>query len=101
MLSEQSLYEKYPWAKPIMPEIPPTEGFYDLAPWSFNQAQLELIDSMFTEMESWFTERGVPIDIAIFEVKLLFDHLDVEFMSSAPEIRLIVERYKQIFEDLE
>ncbi|SFM05275.1 hypothetical protein SAMN03159341_11512 [Paenibacillus sp. 1_12] len=102
MLSEQLLYEEYPWSKPVIPDINPSEGFYDSIPWVFNQAQLELIDKMFSEMEGWFSDRGLPVDIAIYEVKLIFDDsLEVEFLSGAPEIRLIVKRYKQIFKKLE
>jgi hypothetical protein len=98
-LSEMSLYEKFPWSKPIIPDIDPELGFYGLAPWEFKEAQLGIIEKMFIEIEDWFTSRSVPVDIAIYEIKMVFDHFEVEFFSNTPEIRLIVERYKQFFEE--
>lgn len=98
-LTQESIYARFPWAKSVDVEIDDSDQgfFYDVAPWSFNQAQLNLIQMLLEEVESWFLSRDKPIEIVIVEIKEVQGYIFVEKISGAPEVDEIFDKYRSIY----
>lgn len=99
-LNEMVLYQRYPWAVPVVPAIDPNEGFYDVKPWDFPPPVIELISQMLKEIEEFFSSNNIPLEVAIFEIKNVFDCLQIEAFSPHREVSLIFEKYKQLSKEL-
>ncbi|WP_079912991.1 hypothetical protein [Paenibacillus sp. 32352] len=101
-LSEITLYNRFPWSVPLIPDIDPNEGFYDVQPWQFPEPVLELIEQMFTEVENFFASKNLPLEVAIYEVKEIFGRLDISSFTPHSEVTAIFRKYtelsKQYFE---
>lgn len=87
------IFERYPWARLVKPDIDTREGFYDVTPWNFTDEQLAYIDALFGEIDDFFKSKGLPADIVIYDVRSIFDRLEVEYFTNTPEVRLIIEKY--------
>ncbi|MFC5528404.1 hypothetical protein [Cohnella yongneupensis] len=98
-LSEMHLYNQHPWAAPVVPEIDPNEGFYQVQPWQFPDTVLELIKQMFTEVEEFFQARNSPVEACIYEIKEVFGSLDISSFTPHPEVSAIFHKYTELSKD--
>ncbi|GIO38817.1 hypothetical protein J41TS12_36780 [Paenibacillus antibioticophila] len=94
--SEMRLYNQHLWAAPVIPEIDPNEGFYQVQPWQFSDPILELIEQMFIEVEDFFNSRNLPVEVTIYEIKEVFGYLDISSFTPHPEISAIFRRYSEL-----
>ncbi|CAM3470233.1 MULTISPECIES: hypothetical protein [Paenibacillus] len=100
-LSELSLYARFKWAVPVVPTVKKDEGFFsDPKPWDFEEPVLGLIEQMFVEIEEFFSSKNMPVEMAIYEIREVFDRLHVEMYSPHQEVYMIVEKYKKLSENL-
>jgi hypothetical protein len=95
-LSEMRLYNLHPWAVPVVPEIDPNEGFYDVQPWQFPDPVLELVKQMFIEVEDFFNSRSQPVEVTIYEIKEVFGSLDISSFTPHPEVSTIFRKYTEL-----
>ncbi|GMK39037.1 hypothetical protein PCCS19_20910 [Paenibacillus sp. CCS19] len=95
-LNEILLYHRHPWTVPVVPEIDPDEGFYDVQPWQFPEPVLQLLDQMFTEVEDFFTSNNLPFEVAIYEVKEVYGQLEVSSFTPHPEVSDIFIKYSEL-----
>ncbi|GIO35721.1 hypothetical protein J41TS12_05820 [Paenibacillus antibioticophila] len=97
--SELSLYNKYPWAIPVVPDVP--EPFFaQPKPWDFSEPVLKLIEEMFEEIEEFFKLKNLPVEVTIYEIRNVFGYLHVEALSSQREVYSFLEKYKKLSKDL-
>jgi hypothetical protein len=100
LLTEELIYQKYPWANPVQPDVNAEEGYFcDNKPWEFNQGVLTLIDSMLGEIEQWFTSKNMPIEITIYEIVNVFDRLEVRVFCGYEQVHTILKKYEQLSEE--
>jgi len=99
-LTESDLHTRFPWSKPVVPELSEkdkAEGYFcDPLPWDFEEPVLRLIEQMLTEIESYFTNRNEPVEIAIFGIQEIYGELHVEMYSSNTEVYEIVRKYNRL-----
>lgn len=100
-LSREVLIKRFPWAAEVVPEVDEGEGyFYDLDPWDFSQEQFKLLEQMFEEIDNWFKQRDLPVDVVVYRVANVLDSIHVELFSNVSEVHTIVKKYKQFSRDL-
>lgn len=94
-LSELALYNRFPWAVPVVPDV--SEPFFaQTTPWNFPEPVLELIEQMFIEVEAFFKSRNLPVEVTIFEIKEFFDHLDISSFTHHHEVSAIFRKYIEL-----
>jgi hypothetical protein len=96
-LSRKSILEKFPWAKEksLFDKIDTEQDFDYSIQWNLNEAQLQLVEMLFDELEEWFKNRNRKIDIEIYYVGESLDALHIDFSSKTREVFLIIDKYKQ------
>lgn len=97
-ITKEAIFNQFKWSQEVSVDIDDSEeGFYEIAPWSFNQAQLDLIYRMLEEVETWFISRSKSIDVIVFEFKEIQGHVFVEKICGVPEVDDIFEKYRAIY----
>ncbi|MGR6904597.1 hypothetical protein [Lysinibacillus sp. BSL11] len=98
-ITQESIHNRFHWARPVDLVIDDSdEGFFsDVMPWSFNQAQLNLIHAMLEEVEAWYLLRNKPIEVVIVEIKEVQGHVFVEKICGVPEVDDIFEKHRAIY----
>lgn len=103
-ITESDLHTRFPWSKPVVPSLTDQEKsdgyFTDPPPWDFDESVMKLIEQMFLEIESFFSEKNAPVEIAIYGMQELFGELQVEIFNPDPEINKIVRKYSRLSRDL-
>lgn len=98
-ITQEIIYRRFPWSKVVNVEFGDfDEGFFcEVTPWTFNQAQLNLIHSMLEEVENWFLLKDKPIEVIIVEFKDIQVYVFVEKICGFPEVDDIFEKYRAIY----
>jgi len=103
-ITESYLHERFPWSKPIIPELTEQEKaegyFVNSLPWDFDESIMKLLMQMFLEIESFFTKKNMPVEVAIFGVYRLFGELRIEMFSPWTEVYEIVNKYIKFSRDV-
>jgi hypothetical protein len=101
-ISELIIIERYKWAKPqpLFENADSKKEIEVSMQWNLSQKQLHLVKCLFAELEDWFVNRNIPIDVTIYHVGELFDRLHIDFSSNTREVFLIMDKYKQFSEAL-
>jgi hypothetical protein len=100
VLTKDDLHSRFPWSKPIVPALSDQDKadgyFVDPPSWEFNESVMKLIEQMFLEIESFFSEKNAPVEIAIYGMQELFGELQVEMYSPHVEVYEIVRKYTRL-----
>lgn len=104
VLTESDLHERFPWSKPVVPALTDQEKadgyFCDPQPWDFDESVMRLIEEMFIEIEEYFAGKGIPVELAIYQIIELFGELHVEMLSSHQDVYGIVQKYTRLSREL-
>lgn len=104
VLTESDLHERFPWSKPVVPALTDQEKadgyFCDPQPWEFAEPVMRLIEEMLLEIEEYFAGKGVPAELAIYQIIELFGELHVEMFSPYQDVYGIVQKYTRLSRDL-
>lgn len=104
VLTEADLHDRFPWSKPVVPSLTEQEKlegyFTDPMPWNFDEPVMRLLEQMFTEIEEYFAGKGMPVELAIYQIIELFGELQIEMYSPHPDVYGIVQKYTRLSRDL-
>ncbi|MGJ9382852.1 hypothetical protein [Salipaludibacillus sp. CF4.18] len=99
IITESVIRLRFPWVNPISAEFSDSEQEYfcEPVPWSFNKPQLKMFYVLLAEVEEWYIDRGLPVEVKIYDLREVQGHIFIEAICDYEEVSDIIEKYRTIY----